>query len=265
MVNQALGSQNNFMNKSILLFILTLLCAPAWADSCPRSFKVATDVEVPVSTYNTSQKDLILWLPSEHGIVNAEYEIAEKLATLGYEVWVADLFSARFLPISATSLGAIPASDVVQLINTASCGHANIFILSSGQGAGRALEGAQLWQQLNPQRPVAGAILLFPNLHTGDPEAGEAPRYLPVAAHVNLPIAILQGALSPWFWQLDELKTQLERGGSTVVIKKLLGMRDRFYFREDALPRERQAGEQLATMIVDSLRSLPPLNLRKAP
>lgn len=265
MANPALGLQNNFMNKSILLFLLTLLGAPAWADSCPRSFKVATDVEVPVSTYNTSQKDLILWLPSEHGVVSAEYEIAGKLSSLGYEVWVADLFAARFLPISSSSLNTIPVSDVAQLIGSASCGHANVFILSSGQGAARALEGAQLWRQQNPLRPLAGAILLFPNLHAGNPEAGEAPRYLPVTTQVNLPISVLQGALSPWYWQLDELKTQLEQGGSHVAIKKLPGLRDRFYFREDALPRERQAGQQLATAIDDSIRSLLPLNPRKAP
>ena len=253
------------MKIPFLAIFFTLLCAPAWADPCPRSFKVATEVEVPVSTYSTSQKGLILWLPSEHGVVSAEYEIAAKLSNLGYEVWVADLFSARFLPISPSSLSAIPASDVAQLIGSASCEHAKVFILSSGQGAARALEGAQLWLQQNPLRPVAGAILLFPNLHAGNPEAGETPRYLPIVAQVNLPIRILQGALSPWYWQLDALKTQLERGGSKVAIKKLPGLRDRFYFREDALPRERQAGQQLATAIDDSIRSLLHLNPRKAP
>ena len=253
------------MRNFTLLVFLYILSAPAWPESCARSFKLAPNVEVPVSTYNTSRPDIILWLPSEHGVVNVEQETATKLAKLGYEVWVADLFSAYFLPISASSLSAIPTSDIAQLIATAACDHANIYLVSSGQGAGRALEGALLWSQQNPKRRLAGAVLLFPNLHAGNPEAGEAPLYLPVTTQTAFPIAVLQGNLSPWYWQLEALKTQLERGGSVVAIKTLPGMRDRFYFREDALPREREAGLQLAADIDASIRSLPLINDRKTP
>ena len=259
------------MLKNHLIFVITLwvitlwLSVAAWAEPGTRTFTLAPDVEVPVSVYNTHQKDLILWLPSEQGVVNAEHESAAQLAKLGYEVWVADLFSARFLPISPSSLDAIPASDVSQLIGIAAADHANIYILSSSQGAGRALEGAQRWLQQNPNRPLAGAVLLFPNLHAGTPEAGEAPLYLPVTAHLKIPIAILQGDLSPWFWQLDTLKTQLELGGSAVAIKTLPGVRDRFYFREDALPRERAAAQQLAAFIHECIRHLPAVNPKEKP
>ena len=248
-----------------LLLIILLLSTPTWAEPCARSFKLGSDIEVPVSTYNARRPNLILWIPSEHGVVNAEHETAAQLVKLGYEVWLADLFSAHFLPISPSSLNTIPASDIVQLIRAATCDYTTIFIVSSGQGAGLALAGAQQWAQQNPQHPVTGAVLLFPNLHDGDPEAGEAPRYLPVTSHVQLPIAILQGSLSPWFWQLDNLKAQLERGGSTVAVQKLPGLRDRFYFREDALPRERHARQQLATAIDRSIRGLSSLRRRKTP
>ena len=253
------------MRKLTLLLLAYVLSTPAWSESCDRSLKLAPNVEVPVSTYNTSRSDIILWLPSEHGVVNSEQETATKLAKLGYEVWVADLFSAYFLPVSTSSLNAIPASDITQLISAAACGHANIYLVSSGQGAGRALEGALLWSQQNPKRRLAGAVLLFPNLHAGNPEAGEAPLYLPVTTQTALPVAVLQGNLSPWYWQLDALKTQLERGGSVVAIKTLPGLRDRFYFREDALLREREAGQQLAADIDASIRSLPLTNDRKTP
>ena len=99
--------------------------------------------------------------------------------------------------------------------------------------------------------------MLFPNLYTASPEAGKTPPYLPIVSQTRMPIAVLQGNLSPWHWQLEELQTQLKRGGSRVKLKILTGLRDRFYFREDALPRERDAGRQLAAEISDSIRNLP--------
>ena len=257
------------MHKIAAFCFILLFSAASWADAEQRSIpgkksiKVAPEVEVPVNIYGASRQRLILWLPSEHGVLAAEQTIAAQLAQFGYEVWVADLFSARFLPAIPISLGQIPPSDVAQLIAAAARRHAKIYLLSSGQGAGRALEGAQAWQQGQARRTLAGAVLLFPNLHAASPEPGEAPPYLPIASQTRLPLAVLQGELSPWYWQLDELKAQLERGGSRVAVMSFPGLRDRFYFREDALPREREAGLQLAADIDASIRSLPLINDRK--
>lgn len=259
------GSQNNCMRNLTALFLLLLASASAWAGAGARSINVAPDVDVPISIYGASQQHLILWLPSERGVVDPEHEVAKQLAQLGYEVWIADLFGARFLPAVPSSLNAIPATDVVQLIQAAAQRHGKIYLLSSSEGATLALEGAQLWQQDKSNRPVAGAILLFPNLHAAIPDAGTAPTYRPIVAQSRLPIAILQGNLSPWYWQLDALTAQLERGGSRVTRQILPGMRDRFYFREDALPRERAARNQLAAHIDDGIRNLPSLNLENTP
>lgn len=245
------------------LFLLVLLNASTWAKT--DTINVAPDVEVPVSAYGTSPQKLILWLPSEHGVVGAEHETAKQLAQHGYEVWIPDLFSARFLPNVPSSLNEIPATDVVQLIRAATQKHSRVYLLSSGQGASRALEGARLWQTSKPHRNIAGAILLFPNLYAANPEAGEAPTYLPIADQSQLSMVILQGNLSPWYWQLDELKTRLEIGGSSVKTTILTGLRDRFYFREDAFPREISARNQLATTIDESIRLLPSLKSRKKP
>ncbi|OFZ70976.1 MAG: hypothetical protein A2Z01_09820 [Betaproteobacteria bacterium RBG_16_58_11] len=107
-------------------------------------------------------------------------------------------------------------------------------------------------------------MLLFPNLLVSSPEAGEEAAYLPLTRQTHLPIAILQGDKSPWHWQLDALKQELEQGGSRVAITTLPGMRDRFYFRENALPRERELGDRLDSLIVDAIKSLPALK-RKSP
>jgi len=251
------------MLKLFILVCALSLSTSSWSApntrSIPttRSIKVATDVEVPVSVHGPQRQKLVLWLPSEHGVVSAEQRIAQGLVKHGYEVWVADLFAARFLPIGPSSLQEIPTEDVAQLIRAASKNHRKVILVSSGQGAARALEGAHAYQQAKHAKPLAGAVLLFPNLFAGTAEAGVDPQYLPVARQTRMPIAILQGNLSPWYWQLDDLKGNLSGGGSSVQISVMTGLRDRFYFREDATPPERSAGQQLPETIHAQIQALP--------
>lgn len=251
--------------------LLLALCWTFWLGS-PLAFAapesqailVAPNVEIPVTRYHAGRQSLILWLPSEIGVVQAEHDTAAKLARRGYSVWVADLFGARFLPAGISSVDEIPAADVASLIQAAAKNYRNIILLSSGRGAAVALGGAQQWQAQHPARTIAGAVLLFPNLLAASPEAGEEAAYLPLTRQTHLPIAILQGDKSPWHWQLDALKQQLEQGGSRIVIQTLPGMRDRFYFRENALPREQELGGRLDGLIVDAIKSLP-ASKRKSP
>lgn len=239
----------------------TFLLGSTLAFAAPQSqaILVAPNVEIPVTRYSAGKQSLILWLPSETGVVQAEHDTAAKLARRGYSVWVADLFGARFLPAGLSSLDEIPAADVAGLIQAAAQKYRKIILLSSGRGAALALGGAQQWGQ-----PIAGVVLLFPNLLVSSPEAGEEAAYLPLTRQTHLPIAILQGDKSPWHWQLDALKQELEQGGSRVAITTLPGMRDRFYFRENALPRERELGDRLDSLIDDAIKSLP-ASKRKSP
>ncbi|MBT9614105.1 MAG: hypothetical protein IV108_12655 [Burkholderiales bacterium] len=240
-----------------LLCIFLLSSTLAFAAPESQTLLVAPNVEIPVTRYNAGKRNLILWLPSENGVVQTEHDTAAKLARRGYSVWVADLFVARFLPVAPSSLEAIPATDVASLIQTASKQHRNIFLVSSGRGAALTLSGAQLWQAQHRTRRIAGAVLLFPNLLARSPDAGEDATYLPITRQTRLPIVILQGDKSPWHWQLDTLKQQLAQGGSCVVIKNLPGMRDRFYLREDALPREKELADRLDLLIQDAIKNLP--------
>lgn len=245
--------------KFLLALFWTFWLGSTLAFAAPesKSILVAPNVEIPVTRYHAGKRNLILWLPSERGVVQAEHDTAAKLARRGYSVWVADLFGARFLPVGPSSVDEIPAADVAGLIQAAAKKYRKIILLSSGRGAALALGGAQQWQVQHRAQIIAGAVLLFPNLLINSPEAGEEAAYLPLTRQTHLPIAILQGDKSPWHWQLDTLKQQLEQGGSRVDIQTLPGMRDRFYFREDALPRERELGEQLDGLIADAIKSLP--------
>lgn len=245
--------------RSFLALIGIFLLGSTLAFAAPKSqaIQVAPNLEIPVTRYNPGKRSLILWLPSESGVVQAEYDTAAKLARRGYSVWVADLFGARFLPAAQSSVDEIPAADVAGLIQAAAKKYRKIILVSSGRGAALALGGVQQWQAQHRGRIIAGAVLLSPNLLINSPEAGEEAAYLPLTRQTHLPIAILQGDKSPWHWQLDTLKQQLEQGGSRVAIQTLPGMRDRFYFREDALLRERKLGARLDGLIADAIKSLP--------
>ena len=256
--------------KSLLIFLALNLLGHSvvCAAPAPQTVLVAPDIEVPVTRYGTGGHALIVWLPSENGLGQAQHSAAEKLAQRGYSVWLADLFSARFLPIAPSSFDEIPPADVAGLIQAAAKTHRKIILVSSGRGAAVTLGGAKQWQAQHRSRNIAGAVLLFPNLLTASPEAGEDATYLPISRQTRLPIVILQGDKSPWHWQLDTLKQQLTKGGSRVVIKNLPGMRDRFYFREDASPQERELGDRLDSLIDDAIKNLPglkPKGKRKTP
>ena len=246
------------MKSFLTLFALCLFGNTlALAAPSPQSILVAPNIEVPVMRYGTGGRALIVWLPSENGLGQTQHDAAAKLAQRGYSVWLADLFGARFLPIAPSSFDEISPADVAGLIQAAAKTHQKIILVSSGRGAAVTLSGAKQWQAQNRSRNIAGAVLLFPNLLTASPEAGEDATYLPVTRQTRLPITILQGDKSPWHWQLDTLKQQLAKGGSRVVIKNLPGMRDRFYFREDASPQEQELGDGLDTLIDDAIKSLP--------
>ena len=247
--------------KSLLVFLALNLLGHSVACAAPanQTVLVAANIEVPVTRYGTGGRALIVWLPSENGLGQTQQDAAAKLAQRGYSVWLVDLFSARFLPIAPSSFDEIPPGDVAALIQAAAKKHQKVILVSSGRGAAVTLSGAKQWQAQHRGRNIAGAVLLFPNLLTASPEAGEDATYLPITRQTRLPIAILQGDKSPWHWQLDALKQQLAKGGSRVVIKNLPGMRDRFYFREDASPQERELGDRLDRLIDDAINTLPGL------
>lgn len=251
------------IKRSVAAGVILFWMAAAQAQEATRAIRVANDVDVPVQVYGASSK-VILWLPAETGIVNADTKIAAQLAQQGYEVWLADLFAGRFLPVVPSSLAQIPDKDVSELLRQAARGHQQVYLVSSSHGAGLALAGLRRWQR-GGGKHFAGAVLLYPNLYAGSPEAGEAPRYLAIAKQTRAPIALIQGNLSPWFWRVDEMKRTLARGGSQVWVKILPGTRDRFYFRDDALPAERELAAQMPALIVESMHQLTPTKKRKTP
>lgn len=244
-----------------LLPLLACCCvSPAFATEIDTLQVAAGDTDISVTRYPAPGRSLVLWVPSEFGVLAAEHIAARHLAEKGYETWVADLYAARFLPTVPSSADALPAGDVAQLIGAArQQTHKRVYLLTSGRGAKYALEGAKLWQDKKTDaRALAGVILLYPNLYQKQPEPGEDPTYLPIAADTRLRVNILQGELSPWYWTLDTLRAELTRKGSAVSVTTFADIRDRFYFRDSATPAERALGERLPELIAAEVKKLDP-------
>lgn len=210
--------------------------------------------EIEIHVFPGSGRALLLWLPSEAGVLPAQERIAAALAAGGMEVWLADVLSARFLPALPSSLEQVPAEDVAALIARAAKGKKRVYLLGDGRAAVPILRGAALAQAqgLAPD----GAVLLSPNLYVQTPDAGTDARYLPIATQTRLPMVILQPMLSPWRWWIDRLRAALESGGSAVHVESLPGLRDRFYFRPDATARETAAARALSAHIGKAIDTL---------
>ncbi|MEO1766239.1 hypothetical protein [Thiobacter aerophilum] len=236
-----------------------MLASAGWAVEDATTLRVpAGETEIPVARYSAAGSRVLLWLPSEYGVLPQEHRAARALAQQGIETWLADLYGARFLPAVASSAETLPAEDVYHLIRAAFAAKREVWLSSAGRGAKYALEGARLWQEREGQgKPLAGAILLYPNLYLAQPEPGSEPAYLPVTAQTRLNVYILQGELSPWYWTLDTLTSVMRSSGSQIVVRTVAGIRDRFYFRDDAMPAERELGEHLPTFMRDLILHPP--------
>lgn len=241
--------------------LLLLLLIPHLATADETRLIAAGDTQIPISHYAARGSSRIVWLPSEYGVLPEEQAVARRLARKGIEVWVADLYGARFLPTVASSAEALAADDVFHVLEEASRDGRRLWLVSAGRGAKVALEGARLWQQ-RKGKTLAGIILLYPNLYAGQPEPGEDPAYLPITTETRQRIYILQGELSPWYWTLDSLVHSLQQGGSRVTVQTFPGIRDRFHFRPHATPAERALGERLPNIIARLVRGGQPRNAR---
>ena len=256
------------MKFSPLVFSALLAVAPAaFAHSQVKPVEHKLSVgpngnktEMPVTVYPAKGRDLIVWLPSDNGLLPADARIAAQLANAGVEVWAADAMGARFLPVVPSSLEQIPAADIADVVRAAKAKSGKrVYLLGPGRGAVPALSAAKLLQA--DKVPVLrGVVLISPNLYVGTPDAGEEAKYLPVAAQTRTRLYILQPELSPWRWYLDRLSGQLKRGGSLVRIKTLPGVRDRFYYREDGPPAEQAMGKRMPQLILRALKDLKPLS-----
>ncbi len=244
-----------------LLVACYLLSAGVLAED-KIDIEINQEVEVSVQQYGGDGDSLLLWLPSESGVLQEETRHAKTLAASGQSVWFADVLTAWFLPALASSIEQLPADELATLVEKVRLrSQKKVYLVASGRGALLALRAAHAWQQrYGKTATLGGIIMLSPKLFVETPEPGMAGEFMPVVSQSNLPVFIIQPANSPWRWKLDRIVPALERAGSDVFAWILTESRDRFYYRPDATQQEDQLAERLPAMLSSAIRLLQAYN-----
>ena len=253
------------MKQLIKVLVIFIMCTATQALAFgEQEFVISKDVDVHVFQQKASGDMLLLWLPSESGLLEQEKKTAAALARQGIEVWFADLLGAWFLSPMASSIASLPANDVAVLIEKIRKQTGKkIILVANGRGALIVLRAARAWQQnFGQQHRLGGVILLSPKLFVETPEPGEAGKMMPVASKTNLPVLLLQPANSPWRWKLDQIVSSLEQSGSDVYIRVLAESRDRFYYRPDATKKEDAMAARLPALLGSAVRLLQSYNTK---
>ncbi len=241
--------------------LIVLFIAPSISGAVTeKKIKLAGDASVLLRIHPASGNRLLLWLPSEYGLVDETYALASRLAMAGIEAWQADLFAAHFLPPLPSSINKIPVADIATVIDYATRRKGkNVYVFADGRGALLVLRGVKKWQQsyetVNSGN-VKGAVLLSPSLYVEMPQPGQQAQYLPIVGQSVLNTVILQPKMSPWYWWRDRLQAKLRQHGSGCEMRVLEGVRDRFYFRPDATSAEMTLLERLPLLIRESITRL---------
>ncbi|MDG4811479.1 TlpA disulfide reductase family protein [Hydrogenovibrio sp. 3SP14C1] len=198
----------------------------------------------------------VLWVPSEHGVLKQEQMVAEELADSGFTVTMPNLFESYFLPVASSSLRKIPSNIIEREIARLHASELPLFVISSNEGAALVIKALASFQQTSTS--MVGLVLLNPSLYIETPQAGQKAKYWPTVSQVNAPVYIIQSELSPWRWHLPQLQQQLSLSGSDVFIRLLPKVRDRYYFRPDALPVEQTQAQRLASDLMQAMKTLAP-------
>jgi len=226
---------------------------------------VSIDVEVPVQSFSSSRSDkndyILLWIPSEAGILKQEVLMAKQLAQSGAEVWLADLHAGLYVGKDRSSIDKFKQALLANLVDAIieKTGK-KIYLISNSHGVIAALRAAYGWRKKFPkkykdpaQAKVAGAILLSGQFYSQTPEPGFDGTFNSIVHKTRLRIMLLQPNKSPWFWKLASAKKALEAAGSKVNTWIIKGVRDRYYYRPDATPVENKKSRQLAKTIYTAL------------
>ncbi|MBE0494566.1 MAG: TlpA family protein disulfide reductase [Thiomicrospira sp.] len=216
-----------------------------------------SDSQISLQVTQTEQPVArILWLPSEYGLLPQEKQLAQTLSKYGFESWQVDVYEALFLSPTPSAVDKVPTEWLAEILEQAHQDGLPLFIVAANKAAQLAVRGLVSFQQ-TPQENL-GLILINPNLYLETPTPGEPAQYWPATQHLNLPSFVLQAELSPWRWQLTELKTHLAQSGSPVFLQLLPQVRDRFYFRADALAIENDYSTGFANQLRQAMQLLTP-------
>ncbi|GAB6069289.1 hypothetical protein JCM30760_03860 [Thiomicrorhabdus hydrogeniphila] len=245
--------------KTIFLVIFTVLISNQVFAKNQTIDLDSTSINIEI-VQATSPKDTfltpkarIVWLPSEYGVLPQEKAIAHQLAKHGIETWFPDFYEAMFLaptPSAVDKVNPLWTEQIIKLAQNKS--DVPIWIIAPNRSAQLAVKGVQTLFT-RPGKNM-GLILINPNLYIKTPAPGLTAEYWPETNNINLPITIIQSELSPWKFNVANLSQRLSVAGSNVFTQLITNVRDRFYFRPDALPIEQAKAQKLANHLRQAMQ-----------
>jgi len=250
------------MNIGTLLSLFFLIFSNTLY-AAEKIIHTSSQEEIPVTIFNVDYRlnqntPVLLWLPTEYGIRGRENATAEALAQKGFEVWIADLHSAFYLPFGRSSYNNIQQDDIVELIKAASYDkQREVILFATGRAAPMALRAVrELQKDSSTNNIVKSAILFHPNFYMNTVNVGDDINYLPITYATNLALYIVQPDLSGKSYQLKTMTKHLQKGGSDVMSQILSGVGDGFNIREPDNEIEKQAYLKTPSIILKAIKLL---------
>ncbi|MCP3688028.1 MAG: TlpA family protein disulfide reductase [Gammaproteobacteria bacterium] len=223
-----------------LFFCLFLLAIPQIkvqaAEAVELEIELSSDALINISHFEGNSSRLLIWLPSERGLSSGMPPVAGMLSTFGAHVWLVDLHSSYMVPTGRRSLSEFPVADLLALLSQAeSKGFEEVYLLAAGRGAKLVLDTIYDFYAKNPQSDLLkGSILIHPNLFTALPEMGKKASFIQAASTSHLPIYLIQAEYSTKYVYTQEMRKQLEAGGSAVFLHLLPDVESGFYGRVES-------------------------------
>lgn len=245
------------MKVNVIKFILSfwILASSSFAfETIAISFN-HDEQDIDVRIYEAKGDDLLIVMPSTHGLTSGLQNLVKDINSKNTEVWIADPYSSFFLPTVESSLKKIPINAYVSIIQKAIQTKKNIYLLSNDKANSVLLKSAYKWQS-NSTESLKGVILISPNLYKVTPSAGNDGEFLGIVSATNLPITLFIPEKSTLALRVKSITSRFNSGGSDVDVKILDDVRDRFFFRDDALNSEKNLSKIFAFNIVQSMKHM---------
>lgn len=240
------------MNLRTVLLALCFLLMATGVQAKEIKIVETDEADIEVRVFPAEGNVLLLGFPCDEGKSNAEEKTASSLAQDGVEVWMPDMLSGFMLPKVRSSLAGIPTESITAIIRAAEATGKKVYLIASGPDTELILRAASEWEA-SDEKPIAGAILMFPRLFKDTPVPGQQPEYVDAVGKTKLPIMLLEGGRTPNRWGLNTLSHELEKSGSHVTSKVIPQVRGYFFKRQDANRSEDVVTSQMAGLIKVSL------------
>ena len=237
--------------QTVLLVSMSLLVTQTLQAKEYRTIET-DEADVEVRVFPADGDVLLLGFPCDEGKSIAEEKTAQSLSNDGIEVWMPDLLSGFMLPKVRSSLVESSTDTLISLIEEASKTGKQVYLIASGPDTELILRAASKWEAQG-NKPLAGAVLMFPRLFKEEPVPGVVPEYVDAVGKTQLPIMLLEGGRTPNRWGLNTLRHELEKSGSEVTSKVIPKVRGYFFKRQDANRSEDVVTSQMAGLIKVSL------------